>query len=252
MTFSATGATNYEFFVANTSQGSPSIIDTLNSSTFGIGSFSVSVTGESNKCFASSSLQVSVNQLPGATLTSSDIDNIICENESVTYTSSGANLYEFFINGISSGAPSPIGSLTTTSLLNGDIISVVTSSVNGCTNSSVYAPITVNSNPNINITSLPSSLQICQGDSITFTANGGSSYEFFVNNNSQGSPSVNPNFISTNISNGDLVYVNGISSNGCSSSSLPVSVGVSTMRGRADLTTKMMNARHFKGSQTHH
>lgn len=224
VTFTASGATNYEFFVANISQGLPSIIDTLNSSSFGIGSFSVSVTGESNNCYASSSLQVSVNQLPGATLTSSDIDNIICENESVTYTSSGANLYEFFINGISTGSPSPIGSYTTTNLLNGDTISVVTSSVNGCTNSSVYAPITVNSNPNVSITSLPSSLQICQGDSITFTASGGSSYEFFVNNNSQGSPSGNPNFISTNISNGDLVYVNGISSNGCSATSIPVSV----------------------------
>ena len=37
VTFSANGATNYEFFVASTSQGSPSIIDTLNSSSFGIG-----------------------------------------------------------------------------------------------------------------------------------------------------------------------------------------------------------------------
>jgi len=218
VTFSASGANNYEFFAAGTSQGISSPVDTLSSANLNIGSYSLLVSGEQNNCFGTASLQISINQLPGATLISSDIDNIICQGDMVTYTSSGANLYEFFVNGVSISPTSPINSFTTSSLNQGDIVSVITSSSNGCTNSSVYAPITVNVNPATSLSSSSTTMQICLNDTVIFNASGANSYEFFVNNISQGASSSNPSISINNLVNGDVVFVNGTTT-GCTTPS---------------------------------
>ncbi|MDG1841035.1 MAG: T9SS type A sorting domain-containing protein [Crocinitomicaceae bacterium] len=215
VTFTAGGANSYEFIVNGISQGNPSTIDTLNSSNFTIGNYSVTVNGEQNNCFGTASLQVSVNQVPGANIISSDIDNIICQGEMVTYTSSGANLYEFFVNNVSISSPSPINTFSTSSLNNGDIVSVVTSSSNGCSNSSAYAPITVNSNPVISLTSSPQNQQICLNDTVILSATGGSLYEFFVDGVSQGPSSSTNSITINNLGNGNNVYVQGTQT-GCS------------------------------------
>jgi gliding motility-associated-like protein len=59
----------------------------------------------------------------------SEVDYTICQGDSITFTASGAEMYEFFINGVSQGVDS-VNVLTTTTLNNHDEIFVVGS--NSC------------------------------------------------------------------------------------------------------------------------
>lgn len=216
--YTATGATNYEFIVDGTSVQGPSVLNTLNSSAFPIGTFNVEVIGEASSCSASSVLAVTINVVPTALLLSSDLDNIICQGESVTYTGSGGSLYEFFIGGGSQGAVSPVPTFTSASLIDTDVVSVEVTSPEGCTNTNTYLPITVNPTPNVVLTSSDFDNIICLGENVDFTGAGATLYEFFINGISQGAPSVLTTISTTGLANGDVIEVVG-SSLGCPSTS---------------------------------
>ena len=130
--FTASGANNYEFFVDGVSQGAPSAVNTINSSGFATGTYPVSVTGEASNCSTTSSVTITVNPLPTVSIVSSDADNSICQGETVVYTGSGGDLYEFFINGVSQGSPSPTASISINNLNDNDVVSVEGSSFSGC------------------------------------------------------------------------------------------------------------------------
>ncbi|NRA13412.1 MAG: hypothetical protein HRT57_15815, partial [Crocinitomicaceae bacterium] len=216
--YTATGATNYEFIVNGISVQGPSPLNTLNSAAFPTGSYNVEVIGESNTCSSSSILGITINVVPTGTLSSSDVDNIICQGESVTYTGTGGALYEFFINGASQGAPSPTTTYTSTSLINTDVVSIVVTSPQGCTNTDVYLPITVNPTPVVTLTSSDFDQIICLGDNVDFTGSGATLYEFFINGVSQGAPSAITTISTSTLANGDIIEVVG-SSLGCPSTS---------------------------------
>lgn len=216
--FTASGATNYEFFVDGVSQGVPSPTNTLNSAGFAIGTYSVTVTGESLNCLNSTTTTVTVNPLPTPVLTSSDVDNTICAGESVTYTGSGGSLYEFFINGTSQGSPTALTSYTSNALADGDVVSMTITSGAGCQATSTEAPITVNPIPVVTLASSDIDLQICSGDNVDFTASGATDYEFFINGVSQGPASPTTTLSTTALSQGDVIEVIG-SSLGCESTS---------------------------------
>jgi len=222
VTFEGNGATNYEFFVNGASQGVSSPTNTLNSTSFPSGSYSVQVIGEQNNCFASASIGVTVNPLPVPTLASSDGDDIICAGESVTYTAGGGATYEFFIDGVSQGISSAINTFTTTSLVDGNVVSVVVTSSGGCTESALGGAMTVNPIPTLSLVSSDPTNEICIGESVSFTASGATDYEFFVNGVSQGVPSTTSTFTTTSLQNSDVVTVSGASF-GCASSSVPQS-----------------------------
>ncbi|TAF35259.1 MAG: choice-of-anchor D domain-containing protein [Cytophagales bacterium] len=67
---------------------------------------------------------------PACTLTSSDLDNSICVGQSVTFTATGGTNYDFRVNG-TSVQNSATATYTTTSLANGDVVSVVVSTSAG-------------------------------------------------------------------------------------------------------------------------
>lgn len=213
--FTANGATNYEFFVDGVSQGPPSATNTLNSLGLPVGTYPISVMGESANCTNSASNTVTINALPTATLTSSDIDNIICQGESVTYTATGGTQYEFFVNGVTQGPPSPLTTFTTAALAAGDVVSVDVYSSAGCTDSDTYAAVTVNPNPTVSIASSDIDYQICLGDNVDFTGSGATDYEFFINGVSQGPPSPTTVLSTAGLANGDVISVEG-TTNGCS------------------------------------
>lgn len=216
VTYTATGANNYEFLVGGVSQGPSSPVNTINSSGFSSGSFSVQVIGESNNCYSNSTLNITVNTLPTAGISSSDADNVICAGDDVTYTATGGVLYEFFINGASQGTVSPTDAIDLSSLSNGDIVSVEVSSGAGCQDIDTYAPITVSPIPTVLLGSSDIDQQICLGDNVDFTASGATDYEFFINGISQGAPSPTNTLSTTSLSNGDNISVEG-SAFGCSS-----------------------------------
>lgn len=216
VTYTATGANDYEFFINGTSQGAPSPVNTINSSGFGMGSLTLEVVGDINNCFDTTSTSITINTLPTANLVSSEPSNSICAGETVTYTASGGALYEFFVNGNSQGTLSPNNNFTINSLGNNAVVSVVVSSFTGCTDTSSFAPITVTPLPTTSIISTDT--VICAGQLVDFTASGATDYEFFINNVSQGAPSPLNTLTSGSLANGDVVAVAGTSS-GCSASS---------------------------------
>ena len=59
------------------------------------------------------------------TLTSSVADFTICQNQSITFTSTGATDYQFYVNGVAQGAPSTDSTFTTTTLANHSEVIVI-------------------------------------------------------------------------------------------------------------------------------
>lgn len=223
--YTASGATNYEFFINGSSQGASSPINTINSLSFAPGNYNIQVLGTTNGCSSSATNTVTVNALPTATLSSSDVDNILCSGSSVTYQSTGGNSYEFFLNGGSIGSPSPLNQTTLSTLTTGDIVSVIVTSPQGCVDSEVSPAVTVNPTPTVNLTSSDVDADICQGASVTFNGSGSTNYEFFVNGISQGASSTTSSFTTTSLTNNATVSMVG-SSLGCSSSATPITFAV--------------------------
>jgi alpha-tubulin suppressor-like RCC1 family protein len=225
VTYTATGAANYEFIINSVSQGAPSPVNTINSSGFTPGSYFVQVIGTTIGCSSTAQTNVTVNALPNTAISSSDIDNVICQGESVAYTGSGAALYEFFVNIGSQGASSPNPMFNTNALGNGDVVSVVGYSAQGCIQSAVLSAITVNPNPSVTLVSSDLDQAICQGDNVDFTAAGANDYEFFINGVSQGAPSPTNTLSTSGLVNGDIITVTG-SSLGCSGTAAPMNFNV--------------------------
>lgn len=179
------GLDNYEFFDGNVSlQSGPSNSYTTTSLTSGN---AISVVATQLGCMSpnSQSISTTVNALPITSLSSSDSDNSICENDAVTFTANPLNLssYEFFLNGnsVQTGASN---TFSTSSLVNGDAVTVQGLSSAGCIGV-ISLPVTtqVFLYPVVTISSSDPDDQICSQDAILFTAIplGLSSYTFYNN-----------------------------------------------------------------------
>ncbi len=212
--YTAGGANNYEFFVDGTSQGPSASLNTLNSSGFPSGLFDLEVVGETNNCFDTTTMAILINTSPTASISSSDPNNTICAGEAVTYTGAGGDIYAFFINGVSQGAPSVNNTITLNGLVDGDEVAVEVATGQGCTDRDTMNAIVVNPTPVVSLSSSDPNQEICIGDNVDFTASGATDYEFFVNGASQGSATANPIFTTTGLTNGDNISVIG-SSLGC-------------------------------------
>ena len=159
-----------------------------------------------------------VTPLPNVTLTSSDGDNVICDGDSITYTASGADEYQFFIDGIAQTLYTTSNSFTTSSLINGQTVSVVgKDTIPNCEkNGNVNYTMTVNPNPTPFMANSDADNVICDGDIVTFTGSNATNYEFFVNGNSVQGPTTIATFTSTTLNNNDVVTIIGTYL-GCSS-----------------------------------
>ena len=128
----------------------------------GVGTVTYTVTGvDGNGCQATDQVDVTVVPNPLVTLTSSDGDNINCDGDLVTFTAANASDYEFFINGFSVQGPSPANTFNTSTLVNGDSVSVHGTSA-GCTSAAPQTYVfTVNSLPAVSFSPLS---DMCQND----------------------------------------------------------------------------------------
>lgn len=215
--FTASGATNYQFFISGVSQGASSPTATFSTSLLSNGQ-TVSVTGETSGCVASTGLSFTVNPSPTPNIFSDYPSNVICEGTLITFTGANADTYEFFVDGVSQGAPTAINTFNTTTLSQptADVYVIGYNTLN-CGGQSQTITTTVNPIPTVSLASSDLDDEICQGETVTFTASGATNYQFFVNGISQGIPSTNNVFSSSSITNGQIISVNG-SVNGCSSS----------------------------------
>jgi len=160
------------------------------------------------------SFTITVDPVPPTVLSSSDVNNIICEGESITYTASGADNYEFFIDGVSQGAPSPTNVLTSNSF-SGTLNIYVEGYNTGCSGTSNDFTLIVNALPDIEITISDADTSVCDGEVVTFTGSGGGTYELIINNISQGPATSNNVFNINNLVDGDQVTMQGDGINGC-------------------------------------
>lgn len=76
---------------------------------------------------------ITVNLPPEPVLTSNDGDNTICEGDNVTFTGTDGDEYEFYVNGSSAQAQSASSSFSTSSLNDGDVVTVrALDNLSGC------------------------------------------------------------------------------------------------------------------------
>lgn len=218
--FTAGGGTTFNFRVNGTSvQNGTSSTYTTTSLTNGQ-VVDVIVTN-SNGCPATSaSITNTVQALPSPTLTSSDPDNTFCSGTSVTFNAGGGTSYNFRVNGssVQNGSSS---TYTTTSLTNGQIVDVIVTNDNGCSATSSQITNTVRALPNPTLTSSDADNVFCEGSAITFTAGGGSSYNFRVNGTSVQN-GTSTTYITSAVTDGQVVDVIVTNSNGCMSTSTQI------------------------------
>ena len=227
VTFTAGGGTNYNFRVAGISvQNGASA--TYTTSTLTNGQIVDVIVTNANGCIATSAgITNTVNALPVPTLTSSDADNKFCAGTSVTFTAGGGTNYNFRVGGINvqSGVSA---TYTTSSLNNGQVVDVIVTNANGCTATSSGIPNTVYSLPSPTLTSSDADNIFCSGTSVTFTAGGGTSYNFRVAGTSVQS-GASATYTTSSLTNGQVVDVIVTNANGCVASSSGITNTVNSL-----------------------
>jgi len=109
----------------------------------------VATVTDSKGCTAQSTTNLNDPGANTVTLTSSDADNSICQNECITLTANSATAvsYEFFVGAISVQGPGAVTTYTTCALNNGDILTVECKDGIGCTFLSNQITMNVNALP---------------------------------------------------------------------------------------------------------
>ena len=200
---------------SNNSSQNPQI-EFTNGGTYSIVLFATNQYGND---FESKSSIVEVN-VPEATLSSGNTSYAFCEEDIINFqvTETGYSNYEFFENGLSVQSGT-INSSNIGGYLDGDqYYSVVTDS-SGCLGTSNVITITVFDAPVSAFVSSDDDNEICQGDTVTFTALNGNliNYDFQLNGVSEQSSGVNDWATADLISNDD-VWVIISDTNGCTNS----------------------------------
>ena len=164
----------------------------------------------------------------------------ICAGTSVTFTATPTNegaspAYQWKVNGSNVGTNSP--TFTSTSLTNGDVVTVVLTSSEDCTSgnpaTSNAVNMTVNPDLPVSVSIAADANPVCEGTIVNFTAtptNGGASpgYQWKVNGSNVGTDS--PTYTSSSLNDGDVVTVELTSDATCASgnpaTSAPVTMTV--------------------------
>lgn len=240
VTFTATptngGASpTYQWFLNSISLGAPSASNTYTTSTLNNGDvITCRMASDATNCpFPkapySNDITMTVNpSFPVSVSIAASPGVDICPATSVTFTATptnggGSPLYEWFINGISQGAPSGTNTFISNTLVNGDLITCeLTSSIPSCAigNPATSNTLTINVTTPAASVSISPNAAICAGDAVTYTAtptNGGTTptYEWFVNGVSQGAPSATATLGPITPASGALIRVDMYTSLSC-------------------------------------
>lgn len=178
---------------------------------------------------------------PSVTITANP-SGTVCSGTSVTFTATQTNggvpVYQWQVNGSNAGSGG--ATFTTSSLNDGDNVSVIMTSNAACvspntaTSNIITMTVTATVTPSVTVDAVPAG-QICTGTSVTFTAtptNGGTNpiYQWTVNGSNSGTGAT---FTSSSLNNNDVVAVTMTSNDNCASpataSSTPITMNVSTV-----------------------
>src|SRR5690606_28431787 len=156
VTFTATGGTSYEW---STGDNTTSI--TVNDGTPVV----VTVT-DANGCTDAATKTLTINNAPTASISG---DDSVCDGGSVTFTATGGTSYEW----------SSSENNATITVSDKIPITVTVTDANGCT-AVATKTLTIITSP---IASIIGDDSVCDGGSVTFTATGGTSYEWSSSEN---------------------------------------------------------------------
>ncbi|WP_026914357.1 LamG-like jellyroll fold domain-containing protein [Christiangramia portivictoriae] len=204
-----------------TISGSSSLVGTHNYSIFSTGDCANSEVLEG-------SITVNENLTPGVSITSSEDDNEICAGTVVTFTASTTNEggtpdYQWKINNINATDAGNTNVFTTSSLNDGDIVSVELTSSETCTTSNpvlsneIQTTVLENLVPSVTITA--SDTDICPGDEVNFSiesiTNAGTnpSYQWKLDGVNVGTNS--NSYTTSNLTNGQNISLEILSSETC-------------------------------------
>ncbi|TLX78280.1 T9SS type B sorting domain-containing protein [Labilibacter sediminis] len=224
VTFTATGGVSYQFFVNTISEQGPAATDEFKSSSLVNNDLVTVEVTDAFSCTAShAGITMTVNPIPVVSLTSSDIDNTICAGDEVTFTATGGDVYEFYVDGTIAQASGNNNTYVTDTLRNGEKVSCLVSySSSGCSELSSEITTSVNPLPVATLSVLPSNTVIT-GTNLEFTGGGGNEYEFILDRGGVlaglQARSADNTYDSDILENGDIVIVNVYDGNNCSSSS---------------------------------
>ena len=206
--FEADGDSIYQYFIDGTPV-TPLQHDSLYLASGLTNGQVIYVTGTNLAC-TPSPLSVVVHPVPLVPVSCSEPDTAICQGNNISFTATGSETYGFYINGSATGPYSTVNVFSSTSLNNGDTISVQAVSSDGCHSFSADTFIVeVAPNPVVSMSQTDADLTICAGDTVSFSASGASTYEFFVTGASQGAPSAVSTLTLSSLSNGNIVTVQG-------------------------------------------
>ncbi|MGQ1947150.1 gliding motility-associated C-terminal domain-containing protein [Geofilum sp. OHC36d9] len=123
---------------------------------------------------ANNSVTLQIKDLPVITLSSDKSDDTACLGDAITFTASGGDVYQFFVDGTGVTATTP-NTYISSSLTDGQEIVVVGTGTNGCSNSDTVV-VTINEP----VAKLEvDDTNVCLGSTAILKASGGDSYEFF-------------------------------------------------------------------------
>ncbi len=205
VTYTAGTGTSYEFLVDAISQG-VGASNTFDASTLLAGTHLIEVIVTENGCSSQASSSATVLDNPTIAFTG---NSSVCSGEEVTFIGSGAGTYEYFVNGTSQGS-SVSNLFTSTSLVDGDVVSLAGVSAAGCT--AVNTPqvtMSVTPTPDVSLVSDDLDGLLCIPQTVTFTGSGATNYEFFVNGFSIGAPTSSNTYVTDSILNGQTISVIG-------------------------------------------
>ena len=141
------------------------------------GNYNVKLVATSNNsCKDSSSQQITVFAQPLPAPVTANGPLSFCQGNSVILSTTGASLLQWFRDG------SPISVATFNNLLvnQSGTYTVTSTNINGCNSVSTAVVVIINTVPN-GILQNPSQNFICQGSTVTLTASGATSYQWYRN-----------------------------------------------------------------------
>jgi alpha-tubulin suppressor-like RCC1 family protein len=213
ISFNASGASLYEFFLDGQSLGAASSVNYLNLNNL-TDYQKVEVKGYINACsaFADSSYRVHVR--PKVIIQCSDQDYSICDGDVVEFNVSGDSQYQFFLDNQAITAMGSNSQYVSDSLKDGQIFHVEAS-----TGACLPNPLVFSVHPvpaKVSLLCDDADQLICEGDKVNFTAGGAFRYQFFIDTLSAQQMSTNTNFSTSVLKNNEVVTVVGYSDKGCS------------------------------------
>ncbi|HPM89713.1 MAG TPA: hypothetical protein PK946_03015, partial [Tenuifilaceae bacterium] len=165
------GTSPYTYFWTGPDVANPTDEDLVN---LGVGTYNVTVT-DANGCTKDYQVVLSeANPSPSAILSSSDTNNEICDGDNVVFTASGGSTYEFFLNGTSVQGPGAGYAYNNSTLINNDEVFAEVTSSAGCKALTNTISTIVHTLPTVTANASPN--PICEGDPVTLTGSGATSY----------------------------------------------------------------------------